>query len=228
MLPTREAILFAQKNIGYSEKGRPIVAYQIGDGDNCFFLFGGIHGNEKATTDLLNRFLDEVLADPGLVSPSKKLLIAPLVNPDGYYDRVDNLNANGVNLNRNFETMDWEPYQDSGTYAGNTPFSEAESRVIKKLVEDCQPVAMLAFHSQGALISPESNGESIQLAKWYADKTGYQYFDQWEYAGTATQWFVESTSFAAITVELPAHDQNDWETQNRALLELISDKLLID
>lgn len=215
-----------ERVLGYSETGRPINAYMVGSGEVCLLFFGGIHGNETGTVELLRVFVEHLRTESTLVSASKKLMIVPLLNPDGYFERQDKLNANGVNINRNFETSDWTQYQDGGTFAGETPFSENESLLIKKAVEDCRPVAMLAFHSQGALISPESNRSSIELARWYAEKTGYVYFDEWNYAGTATRWFVETTGYSAITVELPTRDQSDWETQRAALLEFISDQVL--
>ncbi len=83
---------------------------------------------------------------------------------------------------------------------------------------------MIAFHSQGGIVSPEYTEGSVQLAKWYAQKTGYGYFDEWDYAGTATRWFEETTSNPAITVELTNHVDNDWDINRSALLELISEK----
>ena len=106
--------------------------------------------------------------DPSLVSNTKKLVVIPISNPDGYYDRSDNLNSNGVNLNLNFGTSDWQEYGPEGKYAGSKPFSEAESQVIKQVVEQYKPEAMISFHSHGNLISPEAGDDSVNLAKWYA------------------------------------------------------------
>jgi len=81
---------------------------------------------------------------------------------------------------------------------------------------------MISFHSHGDLVSPEAGDASVGLAKWYAEKTGYVYFEDWDYPGTATKWFVETTNKPAITVEISQDLQSDWEINKGALLELIS------
>jgi len=210
-----------QKTIfGYSESGREISGYEIGTGENALLLLAGMHGREKGGKDLLDRLAEEVLANSDLINTANKLIIIPLVNPDGYYGEHEKVNANEVNLNRNFDTSGWVRYEGEGTFAGPKPFSESESRVIKELVEKFQPRMMIAFHSQGHLVSPEAGDSSINLAKWYSNKTGYHYFDEWDYAGTATRWFQEITGNPAITVELPDHNESDWESNIEALLEL--------
>lgn len=216
-----------RKVFGYSEKGRVIDGYEIGDGESCLLLFASMHGREKGGKDLLDMLSEEVIANPDLVDPRKRLVIIPLVNPDGYYDQEDKVNANGVNINRNFNTSSWVRHssEDETTYAGPEPFSESESRVIKEVAEDCQSGAMIVFHSQGHLVSPEARDRSIELARWYADKTGYHYFDEWDYAGTATRWFEETTGGAAMTIELTNHIDSDWEINKEALLKLISFEL---
>lgn len=206
---------------GYSTTGRDIYGYEIGSGEEVVLLFGAIHGNEKSTTDLLNTFVEEIQANPERVSQSKKIVVIPLLNPDGYYERSDNLNINSVNLNRNFGTKEWSPYAQ-GVSAGSEPFSEKESVVIQEVVETYQPDMMIAFHSQGALVSPEEDLASVALARWYAGKTGYAYYDEWSYLGTATLWFQETLQKPAITVELPNHTQSDWGVNKDALWELIS------
>ncbi|MBX4211595.1 MAG: hypothetical protein KW806_02270 [Candidatus Yanofskybacteria bacterium] len=213
---------FEQKIFGYSRTGRPIEGYEIGKGDEVIFLHGSIHGNEMGTADLLNKLIETIRADQGLVTDSKRLVIVPIVNPDGYYDRIDKLNANGVNLNLNFPTDDWELYGQLGTFAGPKPFSEVESLVIKDIVEQYKPSMMIAYHAKGGLVSPEDDDASIELAKWYARKTGYKYFDEWEYWGTATRWFREMTNKPAITVEVTDYLKSDWTINRPALLELIS------
>jgi predicted deacylase len=209
---------------GFSEQRKPIEGYIIGSGDNVLFLHASLHGDEIGTTDLLNLLMEEIKANPDLVASTTKLVVLPIANPDGYYDRTDKLNARGVNLNLNFGTSDWQDHGPEGTYAGPKPFSEIESRIIKKIVEKYNPGAMIAFHSEGALVSPEEGKASVALAKWYAKKTGYKYFEDWDYPGTATKWFEDTTGFPAITVEISKQLQSDWEINKKALLELISEK----
>jgi len=211
-----------RKVFGYSETGKVIEGYEIGSGEDCLFLFAAIHGNEMGTAALLNQLVLEIALNPKLVSETKKLIIIPVANPDGYYERTDNLNANGVNLNLNFGTFDWQPYGPEGNFAGLAPFSENESQVIKQVVEQYQPSVMISFHSHGNLISPEAGESSLELAKWYADHTGYAYFEDWDYPGTATKWFVETINKPAITVEISKDLQSDWEINKGVLLELVS------
>lgn len=211
-----------QKVFGYSVKNRAIEGYEIGSGENTIMLFGAIHGNEKGTADLLNKLIEEVKNNPSLVSLTKKLVVIPIINPDGYLEEHDKYNANDVNLNLNFETSGWSQYGKAGTFGGLKPFTEPESQVIKQVVEEYKPSMMIAFHAQGALVSPELNQSSIDLGQWYADKTGYQYNDQWDDSGTATKWFAETTGKSAITVELSEYFKSDWEINKAALLELIA------
>ena len=216
-----------QKVFGNSVTGRPIDGYEIGTGSEVLLFLGSIHGNEMGTTDLLNRFVSEIQANPKLLADNKKLVVIPIVNPDGYYDRVDKLNANEVNLNINFDTTGWQRYGPSGTSAGEQPFSEPESRVIREVVEKYQPTAMFAYHAQGSLVSPEFYPKSIVLAQWYANNTGYAYYDEWDYAGTATKWFIEKTGYPAITIELKEYLKSDWLINKPALLKIISSDEII-
>lgn len=209
---------------GYSEDGRPIEGYEIGNGDNCLLFFSGIHGNERGTKILLNTFVQEVEKNLEIIHPSNKLLVIPLLNPDGFYDREDKYNSNGINLNRNFYSEYWASYSsdDPTWYGGPEPFSEAESRVMKDVVEGCNTKLMVAYHSQGYLVSPEHDTESEELAVWYAEKTGYDYFDDWDFHGTATGWFTETTGYPSITVELTDHTTSDWQINREALFEIVS------
>lgn len=217
-----EKIKIDRKVFGYSVQGRAIEGYEIGSGENNLLMIAAMHGSEMASSDLLNRFVLELALDPSIVSKTKKLIIVPIVNPDGYFERGDKLNGNGVNLDLNFNTSDWQKYGPEGTYAGSEPFSEAESQVIEKIVEQYRPLAMISFHSYGNLVSPEAGESSIKLANWYIGKTGYEYYDIWDYPGTATKWFAQTTGNAAVTIELSKDPANNWKINKEALFELVS------
>ncbi|MCR4322561.1 MAG: M14 family zinc carboxypeptidase [Candidatus Azambacteria bacterium] len=218
----QKTTIIEEKVFGYSVTGRPIDGYEIGSGGNVILFMGAIHGDEMGTADLLNSLVDEIKADPSIVSQNRKLIIIPISNPDGYYDRTDKLNANSVNLNLNFATLDWQDHGPEGTFAGDAPFSEPESVVIKDIVEQYNPSVMISYHSQGALVTPEATPASELWARWYADKVGYAYFDDWDFPGMATKWFVEATHNPAITVEITWNLQSDWEMHEPVLRELIS------
>ena len=218
----KEPQFIEKKIFGYSSLSKPIEGYQIGFGENTLLLHASLHGDEVGTTDLLNMLVEEVRTNPALVATTTKLVVIPIVNPDGYYDRTDKLNANLVNLNLNFGTTGWQKYGPEGTYAGPEAFSEIESRILRQVAEDYKPSLMIAFHSEGALVSPEKGRDSVALAKWYAKKTGYTYYNFWDYPGTASKWFEETYAKPAITVELTHQLQSDWAKNKEALLEMIS------
>jgi hypothetical protein len=59
------------------------------------------------------------------------------------------VNPDGVDLNRNWDE-EWQPSADMGlsqTNPGPKPFSEAETRVFKQLVEQYKPTTFLTVHS---------------------------------------------------------------------------------
>ncbi len=225
--PVIEELKIEKKVFGKSTKGKVIEGYEIGSGEDVWLLFSSIHGDEIGTTDLLNALINEIQTNPSVVAKNKKLIIIPIANPDGYYDRTDKLNANKVNLNLNFKTSYWRKYGPEGTYAGKEPFSEIESQVLKEVVETYKPNGMVAYHSQGALVSPELEEPSKALAKWYAKKVGYDYFTHWDFPGTATKWFEENYHKPAITVEISKQLQSDWEINKPALMELISSDSIV-
>jgi hypothetical protein len=219
-----------EKIFGYSVKGNPIDGYEIGNGRDAILLIGAIHGNEVGSAYLLRRLVSEIKSDTKIVSKNKKIIIIPVVNPDGY-NIQQKFNGNGVNLNLNFDTPGWKNYGPQGTYAGPKPFSEPESQAIKQVVEKYKPIMMISYHTAGGIISPEEGESSAVLGKWYAQKTGYIYYDDaaaiadnidWNFPGTATMWFLEKTGKPSLTVELSQIDQSDWDINRGALMDIIS------
>ena len=225
--PISQPTNIVNKVFGYSVKGKPIEGYEIGSGTDVILLIAAIHGNETGTADLLNQLVVEIKSNPNIVSKTKKLIIIPVVNPDGY-DVGQKFNANGVNLNLNFDTPRWANYGPGGTYAGLKPFSETESQAIRQVVLDYKPSMMISYHAEGAIVTPEEFTSSIALATWYASKTGYTYVDtsnsDWNFWGTATLWFVDTTNNPSITVELTTLTGSDWDINKEALNEIISSK----
>lgn len=211
---------------GYSEQGRLISGYVFGSGGDVILLFGAIHGGkEPSGARLLDKFIGELGVNPRRVSSSKTVVIIPISNPDGYFERQDKLNSRGVNLNRNFNTSKWgEAGWDTEGSIGSEPFSEAESRVIRSVVQRYGVGKMFAFHSQGNLVNPElGHAASQSLARQYASLSRYYYYEDiaWNFPGTATRWFVETVGGPAVTVELASHTVADWFRHQKALFSLV-------
>lgn len=213
------------ETFGYSTEGKAIKGKVFGTGSEAILLFGAIHGHEKGTKALLDTYIDELKANPSLVGSNKKIIVIPLLNPDGYHKGLWKVNANNVNLNLNFDTTDWKQYGgDANLFAGSEPFTESESKVIRDVVAKYDVKKMIAVHARGNLVNPEyGHGPSEDLAKWYANASGYRYMNDpsWFYHGTATRWFVEKYNRPAITIELPDYESSDWGKNKKALLELI-------
>gem|GEM_PF-1805633 len=214
--------------LGYSEEGRTIAGYDIGSGGYCVLLIAGIHGGkEPGGKGMMDRFVDDLFSGTETVHPDKRALVIPLANPDGYFGRDDKLNANGVNLNRNFRTSEWVTGDaDTTTYAGEAPFTERESRVIRDIAATCADGVMVSFHARGNFVNPENSERSTALARWYAENSGYEYYEGWYYHGTATRWFEETVGGPAITVEMTDYTAHDWEMNRDPLRALVTDTLV--
>ena len=126
---------------GRSFAGRPLLAYRLGQGPVARALIGGLHGGyEWNTTALMSQTLEYLTASPDSVPEELTLYIIPLANPDGAAagtDRVaGRMNANGVDLNRNWDYR-WQPTATHGIHpvdAGAFPFSEPETAALRDFV----------------------------------------------------------------------------------------------
>ena len=102
--PVRAA--YASKVIGHSVKGRPIVAWHLGETNKPkVVLIAGMHGNERAPTAILRTLRD------GRSVHGIDLWVVPAYNPDGLA-RGTRRNARGVDLNRNYP-YHWAPLTGS-------------------------------------------------------------------------------------------------------------------
>jgi hypothetical protein len=85
--------------VGKTVRGRDITAMIYGSGAKHVLVFGGIHGDEPHTTVVARSLA--VHLNPETLPPNLTLIIVPDVNPDGLIAHT-RVNANGVDINRNF------------------------------------------------------------------------------------------------------------------------------
>jgi hypothetical protein len=226
--PLPDDIIFS---IGDSVEGRPIWAWQFGDGDQTIILVGGIHGGYEANGIILSEELvDYFRRFPSDVLPSIRLIIIPAANPDGLEQgqNIDGrFNANGVDLNRNWgcEWSDTAYLRDREVSPGPRPFSEPESLALRALFIAAEPVAVVFYHSQLGAIFMGQCGD-VPAAYWMGDllarATGYRHernFAYYEVSGDASNWLAERGVPAAV-VELETRSDPEFEQNLSGVMAL--------
>ncbi|MDQ2935713.1 MAG: DUF2817 domain-containing protein, partial [Chloroflexota bacterium] len=143
--------------VGHSVQGRPIVAVRVGDptSPRKALVVGVIHGDETAGAAVTRQILRRYRGIGGV-----DLWVVRSVNPDGLAHHTRR-NAHGVDLNRNFSYR-WRDgvRTSSGYYPGPRPFSEPESRVVRKLVRQLQPQVSIWFHQPWDQVLAPCHGDA--------------------------------------------------------------------
>ncbi|MBP6888596.1 MAG: hypothetical protein KBC21_02720 [Candidatus Pacebacteria bacterium] len=239
--------------VGTSIEGRDIEVYSFGNGSKHLFFIGGIHGGYEWNTVLLAyTFIDYLTQHPEFIPDSLTIDVIPSANPDAVHkvtrkegrftaDDVSKdktvlasgrFNANGVDLNRNFDCK-WQPkstWRSKIVSAGSAAFSEPEAQAIKNFITETHPLVVVLWHSQSNAVyaSQCKNGilpETLRIMNIYSQASGYKAittFDAYETTGAADDWLA-SIGIPAITVELKSHETIEWEENfagSKALLEL--------
>jgi hypothetical protein len=138
-------------------------------------------------------------------------------------------NANGVDLNRNFD-CEW---QSEGTWqtrtvdGGDAPFSEPAAAAIRDYVRSNEPAAVVAYYSAagGVYSSSCRNGilpDTAALTNAYANAAGYpayEEFDFYEITGDMVNWLAKN-DIPGISVLLSDHESPEW-SKNRAGVEAV-------
>lgn len=192
----------SRTTLGRSVQGRAITAVRVGDPGSArkALVVGSIHGDEAAgtsvTRQILRRFGDIRGVD---------LWVVKTVNPDGLA-RGARRNARGVDLNRNF-SFRWRPGSpSSGYYPGPRPFSEPESRAVRRLVQRARPEVTIWFHQPwNQVLAPCRGNASLQRRYSRLSGIPLRRCRAANLPGTATRWqehVLRGTE--AFVVELPA------------------------
>ena len=117
-------------------------------------LIGGTHGDEYSSVSIVFKWLRTLdRHHSGLFHWH----VAPLINPDGLLQRhSQRLNANGIDLNRNMPTPQWQEktkqyWQRTGfdprRYPGTAPLSEPESRWLYEEIRQFKPHVIVSVHA---------------------------------------------------------------------------------
>ena len=144
---------------GHSVEGRPLVFAEFGDGvsPNTTLVLTLVHGDE-ITPLFLGIQLAHWMLEHREQYAKAHVVIAPMVNPDGFYRRPrTRMNARGVDVNRNFATRDWPDHalkawkvkfrSDPRRFPGSTSRSEPETIFQEELIRKFRPQKIMSVHS---------------------------------------------------------------------------------
>jgi serine/threonine protein kinase len=222
--------------IGQSVNRVALEIVIIGTGEKNIFLIGGIHsGFAPSTKSLAEKMRDHFKAHVEAVPSGYSLHILTDANPDSPYapgEKNGRLNANGVDLNRNWD-CNWQAnalWREESISGGDSPFSEPETRALRDYLHMIQPVAAIFYEARasGGWVSPGGCGTqslySETLASRYGAASGYtaKPFQAYALSGDVTDW-LDSQGIPAVTVLLPEYNYaaSFWEDNFRAVLELM-------
>lgn len=126
--------------IGRSVAGRPLRGAEFGSGTKRIYLIAGIHGDERAGGENVDRLYAYLSDEADLKGVCVRLLRD--ANPDGTEDR-SRRNARGVDLNRNWPSRSFRP----GSGRGPAPLSEPEAAAVYADMLAFDPHLVVVLHA---------------------------------------------------------------------------------
>jgi len=145
---------------GIASDGSEVYSINAGDPSKPMFLFvGALHGWEWENSYgllTLAEYIGEHPDDERIRLDEFFIKIIPIANPYGYKNNTRH-NANGVDLNRNFD-FQWEeyevqhPHQDvpqpwDYDWKGPSPASESETKILQRIIDTNEIACVVDFHS---------------------------------------------------------------------------------
>ncbi len=195
------------KHYGSSVLGAPLLWFPAEiSGPDSGLIIAGTHGDENAAMVVLSCALRSLV--PGL----RRHHVILAVNPDGTQLGL-RANANGVDLNRNFPSANWQDKstvyrwnsqaesRDVELSPGNAPGSEPETQALCQLIHKIKPAWIVSFHDPlGCIEDPDKS----ELGNWLAGAFHLPLVNHVGYAtpGSFGSWCKE-LNLPCITAEFP-------------------------
>lgn len=199
-----------------SVKGVPLMVREFPPLENKpnlgrVLVIGGIHGDELTSVSLTFRWIQTLNKHhSGLFHWH----VIPVMNPDGLLKRgAERTNENGVDLNRNLPSDDWEQnaihyWETKGgknprKFPGESPNSEPETQWLVDEVNLFKPDAIIAIHAPYGVVDFDAhklNTAPKSLGKLRLNLLG-------TYPGSLGNYAGMNLNIPVITLELP----HAWE-----------------
>lgn len=186
-------------------------------------FIGGIHGDEYAAISVSYLWLQTLLSPKS--QTEYHWLFLPLANPDGLFrSPATRQNADGVDLNRNFPSPDWDELairtwknhyrMNKRRYPGPMAASEPETQWMVQLIERFKPTAIISVHAPYGLLDydgPEhAQPNKIGHLKHRALGT---------YPGSLGRYAGEHLNIPVLTLELKSAGRMPNQTEINHMLQ---------
>lgn len=170
-------------------------------------VIGGTHGDELTSVSIIFRWIKKLNKfHSGLFH----WRIVPMLNPDGVLNReASRTNQNGVDLNRNMPSDDWDENalkywteksgENERRYPGPHAASEPETQWLINEINTFKPAAIISVHAPYGVVDYDSlvlNAAPKSLGKLALNLLG-------TYPGSLGNYAGINKNIPVITVELP-------------------------
>lgn len=165
--------------------------------------------------------LAHYVKDNPQIFKDKCIVIAPIVNPDGFFAKVPTrINAKGIDLNRNFPTRDWyakaRKKKNSRTvrtkryYSGSRPASEQETMFQMALIKRFNPQKILSVHSPLNFFDYDGRISDLDTFERWLEmiirESNHPLKKFGFYPGSLGNYAGNERSIFTLTLELPSSD----------------------
>lgn len=159
-------------------------------------VIGVFHGDEPQGKFLIEKYYE--------THKNTNLLLLPCLNEMGY-QKGTRKNSNGVDLNRNFPTKNWELTNIEDDYFGGTsPASEEETKFVINAVEKYSPKLILNLHAPYKIVNYDGGEDARVISEKISGIIGYPVEKNIGYPtpGSFGTWAGIERNIPTITLEL--------------------------
>ena len=217
-----------QPSAGRSVKGRTLWMRDIKPENATLkvLVLGGIHGDELSSASVALQWIQLAAQSRADLPGEVHWRFIPALNPDGLFERPPRrMNANGVDLNRNFPTPNWErdakiywekrTGKDPRRYPGSKPLSEPETQFLHEEMQRFKPQLIVSIHAPYGVLDfdgPIKQGvvPPSRLGRLYLDQLGI-------FPGSLGNYGGVHKGIPVVTIELPNSMRTPLDAETRQM-----------
>ena len=185
--------IFHMEKEGVSKRGKRILALSL------------IHGDEFPSGTVALKWMSRLLD----IDSRNTWRVSPIANPDGW-KKGTRMNINGVDLNRNFPTNDWDDMaldrwknqkkSDPRRYPGPGGGSEPETQCLISHIQQFKPDFFISVHTPYGIL--DFDGPEIDAPHFYP----LQWRRFGNFPGSLGRYMWKDRQVPVLTIELKGND----------------------